>query len=359
LSTPSSKEVTMSWLPRPDRRGRPGRQTGTVVLSLWVVVGVFVDGWAHFNRPGLETFFTPWHALLYSGAAALFGWLLLPGRAPTPTDRRWALAAAGIFTTGGVGDLLWHEVFGVEAGLAALVSPTHLLLLLGGLLGVTAPLREHRVRPEGRGSALPALGSVTLATALSAFFLLYISPFTSDAPTQALTAIPEGAPGHEQAEAPAVAGLAAYLVTTAVIVVPVLVLHARRSLPFGAIALLVGTVATLSSAVTEFDQPAAPVAALLAGLGADVVVRVSDRLPARTRSALIGAALPLLVWPAQLVGVALTAGVRWPAELVVGAPVLSATFGAALGLLHGQPFPPRPGRTPAPASAGTAPAMGR
>ena len=45
----------------------------TVGLGTWLVLGVFVDGWAHFNRPGLETFFTPWYAVLYSGAALLFG----------------------------------------------------------------------------------------------------------------------------------------------------------------------------------------------------------------------------------------------------------------------------------------------
>ena len=63
------------------------RQAITVVAGAWVVLGVFVDGWAHFNRPGLETFFTPWHALLYSGAAALFGWLLLPTATVTRRDR--------------------------------------------------------------------------------------------------------------------------------------------------------------------------------------------------------------------------------------------------------------------------------
>ena len=152
--------------------------------------------------PGPETFFTSWHALLYSGAAALFGWLLLPTAAVSRRDRLWALAAAAIFTVGGLGDLLRHVGFGVETGLSALISPTHLLLLLGGLFGLTAPLRESRRQPPGGlWATLPLLGSVALATALGAFFLLYVSPFASDAPTMTVTAIPEGAPGHEEAEA--------------------------------------------------------------------------------------------------------------------------------------------------------------
>lgn len=310
------------------------RQVVTVLAGSWVVLGVFIDGWAHFNRPSLETFFTPWHGLLYSGAAALFGWLLLPSPSVARRDRVWAVAAAAIFTAGGLGDLAWHQTFGVETGIDALVSPTHLLLMLGGLLGLTAPLRESRQqRLEGFRAALPVLGSVTLAAALSAFFLLYVSPFAADAPTMALTTIPEGAPGHEAAEAPAVAGLAAYLVSTAVVVIPVLLLRIRGVLPFGAITVLVTSVATLSAAVTQFEQPAAPIAALIAGLVADAVVRSGRNLPASTQLPAIGAAVPLLLWGAQLLTLAVTTGVRWPAELLIGVVLLSTMFGAVLGLL--------------------------
>jgi hypothetical protein len=310
------------------------QQAVTVAAGTWVVVGVFVDGWAHLNRSGLETFFTPWHAILYSGAAALFGWLVLRTRTAGSQDRLWVIAAAAIFAAGGAGDLLWHELFGVETGVDALVSPTHLLLMLGGLIGLTAPLREsHHQRLEGFRAALPVLASLALAAALTAFFLLYASPYTSTAPTLALTTIPEGAPGHEQAELPAVAALAGYLVTTAVVVIPLLILRIRALLPFGAITLLVTVVATLSSAVTQFEQPFAPAAALIAGLTADVVVRAGRRFPDPAQFALVGAVVPLLLWGAQLGSLALTAGVRWPPELVIGVLILSAIFGSLLGLL--------------------------
>ena len=310
------------------------RQAITVVAGAWVVLGVFVDGWAHLNRPGLETFFTPWHALLYSGAAALFGWLLLPTATVTNRNRAWAAAAAAIFTVGGLGDLLWHQVFGVETGLSALVSPTHLLLLLGGLIGLTAPLRESRDRRlDGFGAALPVLGAVTLAAALGAFFLLYVSPFAADAPTVAVTAIPEGAPGHEEAEAPAVTGLASYLVSTIIIVLPLLVLRLRGQFPFGTITVVVTSIALLSTGVTEFDQPAAPVAALMAGLAADLVVRAGRRLREPVQLLLLGAVVPPLLWGAQLGALALTEEVRWPAELVFGVLVLSTMFGVALAIL--------------------------
>ena len=36
----------------------------------WLIGGLYLDGWAHIHVPALETFFTPWHAVLYSGYIA-------------------------------------------------------------------------------------------------------------------------------------------------------------------------------------------------------------------------------------------------------------------------------------------------
>src|SRR3546814_13041177 len=41
----------------------------SVAFGLWMVVGVFLDGWAHDNAKP-DSFFTPWHGVLYSGIAA-------------------------------------------------------------------------------------------------------------------------------------------------------------------------------------------------------------------------------------------------------------------------------------------------
>src|SRR5689334_393182 len=49
-----------------------------ILASLWFVGGMFLDGWAHANlASSLETFFTPWHAVLYSGFFAAAGVLML------------------------------------------------------------------------------------------------------------------------------------------------------------------------------------------------------------------------------------------------------------------------------------------
>ena len=44
-------------------------------LSVWLVGGFYVDIWAHAHGRVDNTFFTPWHAFLYSGAAS-FGVVL-------------------------------------------------------------------------------------------------------------------------------------------------------------------------------------------------------------------------------------------------------------------------------------------
>ncbi|MGH2684632.1 MAG: hypothetical protein ACRDJP_04095, partial [Actinomycetota bacterium] len=93
----------------------------------WMLTGLFLDGWAHqVEKP--ETFFSPWHGVLYSGFAAAVVWFGIDGirsgqklrdAVLGPTDRLVALGL-GLFVTGAVGDGLWHEIFGIEVDLEAL-----------------------------------------------------------------------------------------------------------------------------------------------------------------------------------------------------------------------------------------------
>src|SRR5438128_1253234 len=104
-----------------------------VLLSAWLIGGLFVDGWAHVNLASLETFFTPWHGLFYSGFFAVFAGLGVgigrgraagfSGRNAIPAGYELSLLGAAIFTLGGVLDMLWHIVFGIEVSVEALLSP--------------------------------------------------------------------------------------------------------------------------------------------------------------------------------------------------------------------------------------------
>ena len=141
-----------------------------VVVSIWWLGGLFIDGWAHSNIPQLETFFTPWHAVFYSGYLAVAFTLLVQillnlrrsainagGSAPSLVTlvreslpgNRWLqaipdgyeLSVLGlvIFGISGIGDLIWHLLLGIERSTEALLSPTHLGLALGIGLALTGP----------------------------------------------------------------------------------------------------------------------------------------------------------------------------------------------------------------------------
>lgn len=152
------------------------------------MTGIFVDGWAH-NHLGetLETFFTPWHGVFYSGflATALWiGWLGRRGlaqgrRGPAAFPVGYGLGALGVvvFALGGLGDMTWHTVFGIEVGIDALLSPTHLLLFLGAELIVLSPLVASWQAATGRrspaGVVWPGVLAMTAALSFASFMHMY------------------------------------------------------------------------------------------------------------------------------------------------------------------------------------------
>src|SRR5579863_9286241 len=110
------------------------------VCCVWISSGFFLDAWAHGHVP-VESFFTPYRAVFYSGMLALalviaafairsrrqgYSW---PGLFPQPY--RLALLGIPIFVAAGIGDMLWHRLLGIEEGVDALLSPTHQGLGLG------------------------------------------------------------------------------------------------------------------------------------------------------------------------------------------------------------------------------------
>ena len=120
-----------------------------ILLTSWFIGGLHLDGWAHAHIPQLETFFTPWHAALYSGylacAIAIVGVVTInhrrgyPWREAIPTGYELSLLGAPLFLIGGIADMIWHILFGIEKSTEALLSPTHLLLAFSGVLIVSGP----------------------------------------------------------------------------------------------------------------------------------------------------------------------------------------------------------------------------
>ncbi len=242
--------------------GEPPRLTAredllTVAFSAWLIGGIFVDGWAH-NNDKPESFFTPWHGLFYSGFLATAAWMLSRYRRHGGIPAGYGLGFVGLalFAAGGVGDMVWHMAFGVEVDLEALLSPTHLLLFVSGILVVSSPLRAAWSDAGQRTLPLPALLSMTIVTATVAFFHMHFSPFLTDAmqaePYEFAGTLDRG--GGWLADELQLEGFSAILITTVILIAPTLLLLRRWRLPAGSLTLLFAVVVALDCALLGFEM---------------------------------------------------------------------------------------------------------
>ena len=351
IQTPWSAPTRSADHSTVEARATPMQDAATVAIGLWLIGGLFSDGWAHHNVPELEGFFTPWHGALYFGlllAGAWFAWL---GRAGglhwyrhVPAGYGWGVVGIGVFVSGGIADMAWHLAFGVEAGIDALLSPSHVVLFTGGLLILTSAVRSR----WGAGDiASPvAMGALTLVTALVSFFLLYVSEFTANAPTIEFRALPEGDPRHTASELPATAGVGGFLITTALLVVPLAWTWQRGRAPRGLLTMMVGLTSWLAAAVVDLDR-AAVFGAAGATLGAIVAEFALDGLEnhhptRRLRVPALAAAAIIPTWTAHMASLAVGVGLAWPVELWFGAVIVSGLAAAGLGGLAVSALPPQP-----------------
>src|SRR5260370_38281037 len=59
----------------PGASARPWFEWSVAFFSTWFVIGLYLAGWAHANELP-DTFFTPWHAVIYSGFLGAAGLLV-------------------------------------------------------------------------------------------------------------------------------------------------------------------------------------------------------------------------------------------------------------------------------------------
>jgi hypothetical protein len=329
-----------------------------VVVSIWWLGGLFIDGWAHSNIPQLETFFTPWHAVLYSGYLAVTFTLLVKillnlrqsaisagGSMPSLValvreslpDHRWLqaipvgyeLSVLGvvIFGVSGIGDLTWHLILGIERSTEALLSPTHLGLALGIGLALSGPLRAAWRRSEATPSWQqlgPAILSLTFTFSLLTFFTAYASPLitpwpiidTSSSPTRGITDI---------------------LLITALSMSFVLLALRRWRLPFGTFTFMFGLNGALMVVFSPDALLVSVPTALLGGLAADLAyrfLRPSLDQPASVR--LFAFLVPAMFYTLYLVDLAIVgpiifrSGILWSAPFWAGTPVIAGITGFLL-----------------------------
>ncbi len=339
-----------------DRRSTRQEDLVTLLLALWTLIGLLVDAFYHSTDAELESFWTPWHALFYSGftaTAAWLGWMALKRNDGTgnwldwaPTGYRTALIGVVLFSIGGIGDAIWHTIFGVETSIDALLSPTHLLLFAGLLMILSAPLRSAWL---GTGSATPSFGaflvplaSLVFTSTLVAFMLTY-----AWAPSMTFSMQVPYDPGDGFSELLAEQFVAAVIISTLVMFVPLLAVGLRWRLPFGSATLFLTFLNVAIALGFDEDLIGVP-AAFAAGLVFDLLISAGAK-----RSIVTGVP-PLVLWSLLFasIGFGTNDGLGLAPEIWGGAIVLSSMALLSIELLVSVAQ-----RTPLP-DAGPAPVAG-
>jgi hypothetical protein len=168
---------------------------------------------------------------------------------------------------------------------------------------------------------------------VAAFFLEYLSPFL-DVPA---------ASGHVTSQ---VLGAGEYLLTSVLLVVPVLYAWGRWGrVPPGIISAVGLAVTVPVGVLNDFEFLAGQLGGLAGAVVADVVVQALGRRGPGLVPVVAGVTVPVLVWSLHLLGLAVTVRIAWMVELWSGVVVLCALGGAVLGGLllpygssRGRPF---------------------
>lgn len=332
----------------------------TLVTATWLMIGLFVDGWAHNNIAQLETFFTPWHAIFYSGFLACGWWtgfLVLrewrTGKSllgSIPQGYHLGVLGVCIFGLGGLGDMTWHIVFGVEQNIAALLSPTHLLLFLGGSLIFASPFLAAWISPHPAEDAprfvhfLPTLGSLTMMTSFASFMHMYLwaigrDPYSTRFVQQIATRYPTAV--RPLTNYAATAGLSSILITNVVLLVPVLLLLRRWRIPPGSVTFLFTINTVLMTALGAFRSADMIVVMLLAGGVADTLIQLIKPWRGHVaRFRAVAVLIPLVMWTLYFGAALISAGIAWALELTAGITVMAALSGFALSLIMAPPAIP-------------------
>ena len=353
------RELTYTAPPAARERVRPVGGVGfdwlLVALSGWLLGGLYLDGWAHTHDVGVETFFSPWHGVLYSGYGTAAIVLLLATvrnvtlgyawRQAAPAGYSLALLGAGLFALGGLGDMAWHLTFGIEIGIEPLLSPTHLLLALGGFLIAGGPLRAAWLRPDRPAphtwaALLPVVLALAFGLSLFTFFTDYLHPFANTWEAGPYR------PAYDMAYARQAAGLGSIFIQVGILMGFVLLALRRWRLPPGSLTILLGVSTGLMVAMHDIYIDTGPLplfgVAVLAGLAADALLWALKPAPQRrTAWRVFAFALPAILYTLYYAALALFAGGTWWAVPAwTGAIILAGIVGLLVSFLVLPPAMP-------------------
>jgi hypothetical protein len=327
--------------------------------AAWFLVGLYADGFSHYHDVR-ETFFTPYHAILYTGFfanALAVGIPLLrnvragfPWRSALPPGYGLTAVGVAIFAIGVVPDFTWHRIFGIEEGIDVLISPTHLFMGVGLALILLGPARSAFARddpPRSLEAQLPMLLSLAMFLAMIEFTL----QFAFDAGIGASNAPLPPSGGDRSNLAFFLLPFTYYKEALGITIVVIhaalyagFALFAVRNAPlaFGALTVIFTLPALLMSLLVASGAlsvyvPA--VQALVAGLCADALAaRLRPRPSRPTAFRLFAILVPVAVQATYLLFTAvLLGGVWWDVNLTFGSLLFAGVVGVLLSYLMLSP----------------------
>lgn len=330
-----------------------GLDTLMGLLAFILIFGLFIDGWAHNHGKVDESFFTIYHAMMYS-SYALFGFTLLGLQVynvnrgysfwkALPQGYLTSLIGVFIFGAGGIGDLVWHEVFGIEDGVEALVSPSHLALALGYAVVLSGVIQSAWSRRETQHTWKKlGFGIVAWASFLSLLlFFLQFAYYFSDAGDLV------GRPVLKEVWSSM--GVFQFMISTACFSAIALIMLRRWRLPFGTLTFVFTFAASLMAwmLIDVDDLNATGILAFLAiapalgtGLLADILsfyLKASPQRPMSFRiiGTIMGFVLALgYMGSIHAFGILSEGrGLWWTVHMWLGIPTVTAFMGLLLSYL--------------------------
>ena len=146
-----------------------------IFAMLWMFIGAWVDASAHrYIIDELESFFTPWHGILYSGFVVVVLSALYVKNKMRDFNFDVGILGACIFAVGGGSDAIWHSLLGIEVGIEPLITPSHLMLFLGAFL-----MLDHvfASRPNKEILDTASLFALASSYALIVYITQFVNPF--------------------------------------------------------------------------------------------------------------------------------------------------------------------------------------
>jgi hypothetical protein len=322
------------------------------VIGLWLASGFLWDSWAHLHVP-VETFFTPYHAIFYAAmlaGAIVLGITALRNRANgyhgwnlLPKAYQGALVGIPIFFIGGIGDLIWHTIFGIEDRVDAVTSPTHLIIGIGVLTVTSAPILsalEARFELRTLASQLPLLFS--LATWLEFVHLGTAYAFDPSAagmyaPPNPVVYSPDYFTNTTLFLYKTGTGVAVIILETLIVMLFAVWLATRFRLRPGAMTVFFVFGNCIIAAALTNDTPMLATylgMTVAAGIVADAIIARSPDAPLRGRLLhIFGFVVPIVYWGAYFVVTIATGGTWFDPPLLGGALVWSGVCGLGISFL--------------------------